>query len=134
MLKQISIFTENKKGAMQKITGILKDSNINIWGSMNSDSPEYGIVRMVVSDPEKALEILEKANYQVKLTNVMGVELDDKVGALNNLLATISECNVFINYIYLSFSRDSAKPVMVLAVDDLLELEECLSAKGFPVL
>lgn len=54
MLKQLSIYAENKKGVMQNITGILKEEDINILGSVTNDSAEYGIVRMVVSDPEKS--------------------------------------------------------------------------------
>ena len=56
MLKQLSIYAENKKGVMQNITGILKDENINILGSVTNDSAEYGIVRMVVSEPDKKIK------------------------------------------------------------------------------
>ena len=63
MLKQLSIYAENKKGVMQNITGILKDEDINILGSVTNDSAEYGIVRMVVSEPDKAMEALIAAGY-----------------------------------------------------------------------
>ena len=61
MLKQVSIYAENKKGTMQKITGILLEQEINILGSVTNDSAEYGIIRMVVSAPEKAYDALTKA-------------------------------------------------------------------------
>ena len=63
MLKQISIFAENKKGMLQSITSILARENINIMGSVTNDSAEYGIIRMVVSDPERALEALSKEGF-----------------------------------------------------------------------
>ena len=59
MLKQISIFAENKKGMLQSVTGILARENINIMGSVTNDSAEYGIIRMVVSDPQRALEAVK---------------------------------------------------------------------------
>ena len=85
MLRQLSIFAQNKKGTMQHITGILKDEEVNIWGSVTNDSAEYGIIRMVVSDAEKAKKALEEAGYLCKLTDVIGVEVEDKVGNLNEI-------------------------------------------------
>ena len=70
MLKQISIYAENKKGCLQNITGILCDSGINILGSVTNDSAEYGIIRMVVSDPENSIDVLGNAGYICKSTPV----------------------------------------------------------------
>lgn len=134
MLKQLSIFAENRKGTMQKITGVLQEEQINIWGSVTNDSAEYGIIRMVVSDPEKARDALKQAGYLCRLTDVMGVEVEDKVGNLNRLLMALSESNINVNYIYLSFNRDSGKPVMVFDAEDIWEAEECIAAKGFSVI
>lgn len=134
MLKQISIFAENSRGTMQKITGILVQEEINIWGSVTNDSAEYGIIRMVVSEPEKALEALKKAGYLAQLNEVMGVEVEDKVGNLNTLLLAFAESNINVNYIYLSFNRDSGKPVLVFHTEDIWEAEECIQSKGFSVI
>ena len=86
MLKQLSIFAENIKGKMQKVTGILLEEDINILGSVTNDSAEYGIIRMVVSKPEQALEALTKAGFICKLSDVLGIEVKDEVGNLNKLL------------------------------------------------
>lgn len=134
MLKQVSIFAENKKGTMQKITGVLQEEQINIWGSVTNDSAEYGIIRMIVSDPEKAEAALKGAGYLCRLTDIMGVEVEDKVGMLNHLLLALEDSNINVNYIYLSFNRDSGKPVMVFDAEDIWEAEESLAAKGFSVL
>lgn len=133
MLKQLSIYAENRKGTLQSITQILADAGINIWGSCTNDGAEYGINRMVVSDPEKAMEALEGAGYLCRLTSVIGVELADEVGNLNRLLQALSESNININYIYLSFNRDSGLPVMVFQTEDSAEVESCIRKKGFSV-
>ena len=83
MLQQLSIYAENKKGTMQNITEVLADENINIWGSCTNDGAEYGINRMVVSDPQRAMEALEAVGYLCKLTSVIGVEVEDEVGNLS---------------------------------------------------
>ena len=79
MLKQLSIFAENIKGKMQRVTGILLEEDINILGSVTNDSAEYGIIRMVVSKPEQALEALTKAGFICKLSDVLGIEVKDEV-------------------------------------------------------
>lgn len=134
MLKQVSIFAENKKGTMQDITAVLQEEDINIWGSVTNDSAEYGIIRMIVSDPEKAEAALKDAGYLCRLTDIMGVEVEDKVGMLNQLLLALKDSNINVNYIYLSFNRDSGKPVMVFDAEDIWEAEESLAARGFSVL
>ena len=133
MLRQLSIYAENKKGTMQSITQILADENINIWGSCTNDGAEYGINRMVVSDPEKAMDALERAGYLCRLTSVIGVELADEVGNLNRLLKELAESNININYIYLSFNRDSGLPVLIFQTEDVPEVESCIKNKGFSV-
>ena len=131
MLKQVSVYAENKKGAIKIVTGILTEAQINILGSVTNDSAEYGIIRMVVTEPEKAQEILQKAGYLCRLTNVLGIEVEDEVGSLNKVLAAFLESNINVNYQYLSFNRQSGKPVMVLHTDDCEFVEKCLAAKGF---
>ena len=134
MLKQVSVYAENKKGTMQKITGILLEENINILGSVTNDSAEYGIIRMVVSDPKKAVEALEKAGYLCRMTDVLGVEVEDEVGNLHKLLQALDESNIDVDYIYLSFNRDSGKPIMVIHTEDVMEVEMCIASKGFSLL
>lgn len=131
MLKQLSIFAENKKGVMQKITEILQKQDINILGSVTNDSAEYGIVRMVVSDSDKAVEALTGEGFICKLTDVLGIEVKDEVGNLNNLLLSFLDSNINIDYLYLSFNRETGRPIMVLHVEDILEVEACLKNKGF---
>ena len=134
MLKQVSIYAENRKGTMQQITGILLEENINILGSVTNDSAEYGIIRMVVSEPEKTVKALEKAGYLCRMQDVLGVEVEDEVGNLHKLLVALSESNISVDYIYLSFNRETGKPVMVIHTEDVEEVEMCISSKGFSLL
>lgn len=131
MLRQVSIYAENKKGTMRNITSALAGGNINILGSVTNDSAEYGIVRMVVSDPDLAAEILTKEGYLCRLTDVLGVEITDEVGNLNRLLLSLEESNVSVDYLYLSFNRASGKPIMVFHAPDPYEVEACLKSKGY---
>ncbi len=133
MLRQLSVYAQNQKGTMEHITRILKDEEINIWGSVANDSAEYGIIRMVVSEPDKAKEALEREGYLCKLTDVIGVEVEDKVGNLNLLLQALFESNIDVNYIYLSFNRDSGKPVQIFHAEDISAVESCIKGKGFVV-
>ncbi|SFU94578.1 amino acid-binding protein [Butyrivibrio sp. INlla21] len=131
MLKQISIYAENKKGCLQNITGILCDSGVNILGSVTNDSAEYGIVRMVVSDPEKSIDVLGKAGYICKTTPVLAVECPDEVGSLDKILKTLYSSNINVNYTYLSFNRESGLPIMVIHTDDTKQVENILINKGY---
>ncbi|MBO5055678.1 MAG: amino acid-binding protein [Lachnospiraceae bacterium] len=133
MLKQVSIFAENQKGAFQAITGILQEEGINILGSVTNDSAEYGIVRMIVSDTEKTLKALTARGYLCRSNDILGVEMEDKIGSLNNLLISLSEGNISVDYIYLCFNRETGKPVLILHTDEIFEVEEYLKAKGFSV-
>ena len=133
-MKQVSIYAENKKGTMQKITGILLENSINILGSVTNDSAEYGIVRMVVSDAEVASAKLQEEGFICRLVEVIGVEVEDEVGNLNKMLAILEESNISVDYLYLSFNRDSGKPIMVFHCEDILEVKACLESKGYTVL
>lgn len=134
MMKQLSIYAENKMGTMQTITSVLAERQINILGSVTNDSAEYGIVRMVVSDTEAARKALTEQGYLCRVIDVIGVEVEDKVGNLNRLLNALSESNINVNYIYLSFNRATGTPIMIFHAEDISEVEDCISAKGFKVL
>ena len=116
---------------MLEITSILAKENINILGSVTNDSAEYGIVRMVVSNPDKAVTELKKADIICKLTDVLAVEIHDEVGNLQKLLQALDDSNISVDYLYLSFNRDSGCPIMVFHAQDAPEVENSLKSKGF---
>ena len=132
-MQQVSVFAENQRGMMEKITGVLRSEDINILGSVTNDSAEYGIVRMVVSNPSAAVDALTKAGLLCHLTEVVGVELMDEVGNLNQLLQALSESNINVNYLYLSFNRETGMPIMVFHSEDIMEVKACIERKGYTV-
>ncbi len=134
MLKQVSIYAENKKGAFLEITSLLKEYHVNILGSVTNDSAEYGIIRMVVDQPEIAVDKLKAAGYMCRVTLVLGVELDDHVGALNQLLRSCLESNINIDYIYLCYNRSTGMPIMVMHTEGVPEVESCLKSLGYTLL
>ena len=131
MLKQVSIYAENVKGKMLEITSLLAKENINILGSVTNDSAEYGIVRMVVSDPFGAVKVLSEAGIICKLTDVIAVEIMDEVGNLQKLLKALDDANISVDYLYLSFNRESGAPIMVFHTHGIPEVENSLKSKGF---
>lgn len=131
MLKQISIFAENKKGAFQTITQILMENDINILGSVTNDSTEFGTIRMIVSDTEKSLEVLKEKGYVCRTASIIGVEIPDAVGSLNQILKELLEGNINLNYTYLCFNRESGMPVIILSTEDVFEVENYLKSKGY---
>ena len=116
---------------MENITEILLQNDINILGSVTNDSAEYGIIRMVVSDAQKAHDALTAGGYICRLTDVIGVEVADEVGNLNKLLKDLVQSNISVDYLYLSFNRESGKPIMVFHTEGPYEVEDCLRSKGF---
>lgn len=133
MLKQISVFAENKKGAMHHLTSLLSDKEINIIALVTNDSAEFGIIRMIVSDPQAAYEALVSDGYMVHLDRVIGVEMDDRPGGLDKILEAVEKSYVNIDYLYISYDRERSVPIAIMHAEDA-ELEEVLQADGYQVL
>ncbi|MCR5632525.1 MAG: amino acid-binding protein, partial [Eubacterium sp.] len=131
MITQLSVFTENSKGAMLKVSRLISDAGIDIYNVVTNDSAEFGIVRMLVTEPEKGFEVLKSEGYMCKLDKVMGVEIPDEVGSLTKLLDTLDKSYINIDYIYVSYSRDSKTPLAVMKVGGYDEVESSLRSRGY---
>ena len=131
MYKQLSVFAENKRGAMNSMTKLLKEAQINITALVTNDSAEFGIVRMVVSDTDKALTIFQENGYLTKLTTILMAAVADEPGCLNRLLYCIEEANVNIAYLYTTFDRESNGALIIIHAEDLAEVENLLKSEGF---
>ena len=134
MITQVSIFTENKKGAMRALTRILADNRLNIVSMLSNDSPEFGTIRMIVDDPDKAAEEFHRAGYMCRKEQVIAVYMVDRPGCLNDILGALDQSNINIEYLYISFDRSSAAPIAVMKTAEQDIVEECLEAKGYQVL
>lgn len=131
MVNQLSIYTENRRGAMRAITRILAEANIDINGFVTNDSAEYGTVRMLVSDSAKAAQLLSDSGYLLRQIPVIAVEIPDVPGSLDKLLAVIDRAYISIDYLYATFDRESGGPIIVIRSGDLEELESLLEMSGF---
>ena len=131
MVNQISIFAENRRGAMSAITRLLAGGGIDIHSFVTNDSAEFGIIRMLVSDTEGALALLKDAGYQARRTPVMAIGISDEPGSLDRLLERIEQAFVNIDYLYTSFDRAGAGPVIILHADDMDALEQSLRLGGY---
>ena len=126
MIRQVSVFVENKPGSLMDVTSRLTEAGGNIRAVATFDTPEFGILRMVVDKPDEAKEYLTKLGYVVRIHEVMGVALEDKKGNLNQMLAILAKGELNINYIYSFIIRDGKEPVMVFNTDDFAKAEKVL--------
>ena len=133
MIQQLSIFAPNTKGSMLNITKLISDAGIDIYNVVSNDSAEFGIVRMLVTEPEMAAEIITSAGYMCKLNKVIGVKIPDDVGSLAKLLQAVTDSNINIDYLYVSYSRDSKTPLAVLAAPGYAEVEASLKSRGYEI-
>lgn len=118
MIRQLSVLVENKPGSLMEVTSRLTEAHVNIRAVANFDAPDFGILRLVVDKPQEAKEYLTARGYVVSVHEVMGVELEDKKGNLNQMLSILAEGKLNINYIYSFVIRDGRAPVMVFQTDD----------------
>lgn len=134
MLRQNIVFVENKAGSLKKVTALLAENKIDIFGFACFDAPEFAIFRMVCDAPEKAEALLSENGYMNRLTNVIAVDLKDEMRSLDHLLNAAAESNISLNYIYMSYHRKTQRPVVIVQADESYETECVLKNKGFHIL
>ncbi len=127
IIKQLSVFLENKTGRLNEVTQILGNAGINMSAFSVADTSEFGILRMIVSDPEKALSILKEADFSVRLTDVICLNSPNEPGALARALNILSGEEVFIEYLY-AYSMDDKSANIVLKPDNIQKCIEVLQA------
>ena len=132
-INQLSVFIENREGRLEQVLEALKNNNINIVSLSLADTSEYGMLRMIVSDPEKGKEVLKNNGFSAMLTPVLGVKMSHKVGQLQILLAKICEAGINIDYMYaLVTGSDDAS--IVIKTADLKKASEILEETGIELI
>jgi len=99
-VKQLSVFIENKAGRVSEVTETLGQAGINIRGFSVSDTADYGIIRLVVDDPDRGRDLLHDAGFAVKVSDVLCIDLPDVPGGLAGVLKVVSDAGVNIEYVY----------------------------------
>ncbi len=112
IIKQLSVFLENKSGRLTEVAELLGELNINMSALCIADTAEYGILRMIVNQPEKAMESLKAKGFSVSLTQVICVYLEDCPGSLGKILRVLSDNNITIEYAYAFSTGDKASTVI----------------------
>ena len=130
MIKQLSVFVENKPGSLMEVTSKLTEAHINIRAVASFDTPEFGILRLVVDKPTEAKGYLTERGFVVRVNDVIGAELEDKKGNLNQMLAVLAENSITVRYIYSFVIREGRAPVLVFSTDDYEKAASILKDAG----
>ena len=118
IIKQLSVFIENKKGHLALVTNELRKENIDIRAISVFDTSEFGILRMVVNKPDEAVEALKRAGYTAKISEVLAIQPEDKPGSLNEIFNILDKNDIDIEYIYSFVMRKRDMPLIIFKVKD----------------
>lgn len=129
-IKQLSIFIENKVGRLQAIVDTLSENDINIRALSIAETTEFGILRIITPDVEKAKKVLRDVDVISKITDVIAVYIDDKAGGLAKMLKSVTDAGINVEYMYAFLGRTEGKALMVLKADDEAKAEKALLASG----
>lgn len=134
MAKQISIFLENKAGRLSHVTRVLGESKINIRALSIADTSDFGILRIIVSDPGRAYKILKEAGFTVSETDVIAVQVPDSPGGLAAILEQMSEENLNIEYLYAFLGTSENDALVIFKVEDFEKARNTFKEKGIKFL
>lgn len=125
MLKQVSVFLENKQGRLRDVLKILADAKVDIRSLSIAETSDYGVLRLIVDKTDKALETLKENNFRVNITNVIGVEIDDVSGAMFKFVDLLYGQNINVEYSYTYTPLNAGKCAFAVRVNDD-KLEEAI--------
>ena len=134
LISQISVFVENKPGRLSEITGYLAEAGIDIRAFSIADTTDFGILRLIVSDPEKAAAVLKDNGITVSKTQVVAVKIHDTPGALHDILVTLHKAGISVEYAYAFITRSRDDAYVILRIENLQEAIEILQKAGVPFL
>ena len=129
-IKQLSIFVENREGTLVNVTDAIAKANVDIRAMSVADTNDFGIFRLIVTDIAKAKQALDDANAFVSITEVVGVALEDKPGALAKVVKILADHNINIEYMYAFITVSKQFAYVVLRVENNEITEKILSENG----
>jgi len=133
-VEQISVFLENKSGRLADVARSLGDAGVNIRALSIADSSDFGILRIIVNDNDKALEVLKKKGFTISKTEVVAVEVSDKPGGLAQVLDLLARESINVEYMYAFVERSSDNAVIVFRFDAMDSAIKVLSLNGVVIL
>ena len=130
-IRQLSVFVENKSGRLAEVSEALAGAGINILALSIADSVDYGVLRMIVDQPEKAVEVLKAANCAVNLTQVIAFGLPEETGAFAKIARVLADADISMEYVY-AFNdyRDTKEALGIMRVEDNEKASAALRAAG----
>ncbi|MFH0976144.1 MAG: amino acid-binding protein [Spirochaetota bacterium] len=134
IVKQISVFMENKPGHLENILKVLADNDINVLTVTVADMSNFGILRLIVNDLEKAKSVFKKANITCSVTDLLAVELSDKPGALCKAIQAFTKHSLNIEYIYTFGRKSEDNGVMLFRFEDIEAAKKAISAEGYKII
>jgi len=131
-IQQLSIFIENRSGTLVNVLQVLKNAHVQIVASTIADTAEYGIYRVICTEPQRAFDALKEAGVAVALSEVFALELDNEPGCAAEAVRTISDAGISIVYLY-SFLF-YGKGILIFRTDDVDEARQIIKANGMKYL
>ena len=133
-VEQLSIFLENKTGRLAEVTRTLGKAGINIRALSLADTTEFGILRLIVNDHERAKNILKEQGFTVGRTHVVAVRVDDRPGGLDDILQLLSDRSINVEYMYAFVQAESRSALLILRFDKTDKALEVLTENKIPVI
>jgi hypothetical protein len=133
-VEQISIFLENKPGGLEEVTRILKDAGINIRTLSLADTSDFGVLRLIVNDVDRASQVLKEQGFRISRTLVVAVEVPDRPGGLHGILEVLSKNGINVEYLYAFVERSGEHAVIIFRFDAPDKAIDVLQKNGMTVL
>lgn len=131
MLKQLTVFVENKQGALVDITDTLAANHVNLRALSIADTQDFGLLRLIVNDNDTAASVLQEKGYVLKITDVIGVKIGDQPGKLSKALSVLAQAGVNVEYLYAFMARTEKHAYVVIRPTDNAAAEKALEENGF---
>jgi len=133
-VEQISIFIENKSGRLAEVARLLGEAGVNIRALSLADTSDFGILRLIVNDREKAKQVLKENGFTVSKTEVVAIEVPDRPGGLSEILQTLDRESLNVEYMYAFVERCGENAVIIFRFDETEKAIKVLLNQGFNVL
>lgn len=119
IIEQLSVFLENRPGTLQEVLSVLKENDINLRALALADTADFGIMRIIVNEPEKVKQVLQKAKFTARITRVLAISMEDHPGDLHLYVEKLSTAGINIEYMYAFAASCDVRARVVLKVDDV---------------
>lgn len=129
-VKQISVFLENKKGRLAELTETLEREGINMRALSLADTADFGVLRIIVDDVERCVEVLRAAGFVAQVTEVIAIEVEDRPGGLHHILQVLDAAAINVEYLYAYVEKRKAAAIVICKVDDRGKAGEALKRAG----